>query len=93
MVPERLRLMESWKLTYSLEQDGASLITLYQRARMYENKRVGFVLVVKDQEGGVSSSQVADSDTYSSSERQPYGRAEADHTTTTTHIGLWSIFV
>lgn len=54
MVPERLRIAEDWRLVYSLEQDGASLATLYQRCRQYAGRRVGFVLVVKDQEGGVS---------------------------------------
>ena len=53
MVPERLRITEDWRVVYSLEQDGASLSTLYQRCRMYEGRRVGFVLVVKDQYGGV----------------------------------------
>lgn len=54
MIPERLRITEDWHLIYSLEQDGASLTTLYQKCRHYEGRRVGFVLVVKDQEGGVS---------------------------------------
>lgn len=54
MVPERLRIIEDWSLVYSLEQDGASLATLYQACRRYDGRRVGFVLVVKDQEGGVS---------------------------------------
>lgn len=54
MIPERLRIVEEWHLIYSLEQDGASLSTLYQKCRHYEGRRVGFVLVVKDQEGGVS---------------------------------------
>ncbi|PHH79409.1 hypothetical protein CDD80_4862 [Ophiocordyceps camponoti-rufipedis] len=52
MVPERLRIVEDWRLVYSLERDGASLATLYQRARPFDGCRVGFVLVVKDQEGG-----------------------------------------
>lgn len=54
MIPERLRIVEDWRLVYSLEQDGASLATLYQKCRHYEGQRVGFVLVVQDQEGGVS---------------------------------------
>lgn len=54
MIPERLRIVEDWRLIYSLEQDGASLSTLYQKCRHYEGRRVGFVLVVKDQDGGVS---------------------------------------
>ncbi|KAJ2983986.1 hypothetical protein NQ176_g301 [Zarea fungicola] len=52
MVPERLRIVEDWNLVYSLEQDGSSLSTLYQKCRAYEGRRVGFVLVVQDQEGG-----------------------------------------
>ncbi|KAM0448645.1 hypothetical protein ACHAPV_009995 [Trichoderma viride] len=52
MVPERLRITEDWRLVYSIEQHGTSLATLYQRCRQYEGMRVGFVLVVKDQEGG-----------------------------------------
>merc|ERR1712000_112237 len=51
MVPERLRILDDWRLVYSLEQDGASLSTLYQMCRQYAGRRVGFVLVVKDQEG------------------------------------------
>lgn len=54
MVPERLRILDDWRLVYSLEQDGASLSTLYQMCRQYAGRRVGFVLVVKDQEGAVS---------------------------------------
>jgi len=53
MVPERLRIVDDWHLIYSLEQDGASLATLYQRCRQFEGRRAGFVLVVKDLEGGV----------------------------------------
>ncbi|KAL5597035.1 hypothetical protein BROUX41_006298 [Berkeleyomyces rouxiae] len=52
MVPERLKLSEHWRIVYSLEQDGASLATLYNKARAYEGQRVGFVLVVRDSEGG-----------------------------------------
>ncbi|KAK2015375.1 TLD-domain-containing protein [Colletotrichum eremochloae] len=52
MLPERLRIMEDWKLVYSLEQDGASLTTLYQKAADYQGRRVGFVLVVRDDAGG-----------------------------------------
>ncbi|KAK2003056.1 TLD-domain-containing protein [Colletotrichum falcatum] len=52
MLPERLRIMEDWRLIYSLEQDGASLTTLYQKAADYQGQRVGFVLVVRDDAGG-----------------------------------------
>lgn len=54
MVPERLRILDDWSLVYSLEQDGASLSTLYQKCRHFTGRRVGFVLVVRDQEGAVS---------------------------------------
>ena len=54
MVPERLRITEDWRLVYSLEQDGASLATLYKKCRVYEGRRLGFVIVVRDLEGGVS---------------------------------------
>jgi hypothetical protein len=53
MVPERLRITEDWRLIYSLEQDGSSLSTLYQKCRQFHGARVGFVLVVRDQEGAV----------------------------------------
>lgn len=54
MVPARLTIVDEWNLVYSLDQDGASLSTLYEKCRRYEGKRVGFVLVAKDCEGGVS---------------------------------------
>lgn len=53
MVPERLRIEDEWKLVYSLDQDGASLATLYEKCAAYTEHRNGFVLVVQDQEGGV----------------------------------------
>ncbi|CAK7234092.1 oxidation resistance protein 1 [Sporothrix bragantina] len=53
MVPERLRIEEDWKLAYSLDQDGASLATLYEKTHKHDEHRIGFVLVVKDQEGGI----------------------------------------
>ncbi|KAF7555038.1 hypothetical protein G7046_g6661 [Stylonectria norvegica] len=52
MIPERLRIVDDWHLIYSLDQDGASLGTLYQSCRQFEGQRAGFVLVIKDQEGG-----------------------------------------
>ena len=53
MVPARLGIVDEWRLVYSLEQDGASLATLYEKCAIYQGRRVGFVLVVKDCEGGV----------------------------------------
>ena len=55
MVPMRLAIVEEWKLVYSLDQDGASLATLYEKCAHFHGKRVGFLLVVKDCEGGVSA--------------------------------------
>lgn len=54
MVPARLAIVDEWNLVYSLDQDGASLATLYKKCGAYDGKRVGLVLVVKDMEGGVS---------------------------------------
>lgn len=61
LIPKRLQLVEEWKLVYSLVQDGASLGTMYNRAKGYregmgkygEVRRAGFVLVVSDSKGGV----------------------------------------
>lgn len=55
LIPERLKLADEWHLIYSLVQDGASLGTLYSRARRFRNQRVGFVLVFRDNIGGVSN--------------------------------------
>lgn len=55
LVPPRLQLVDTWKLGYSLEQDGTSLKSLYGRLDGYRGKRGGFVLVVRDAKGGVSA--------------------------------------
>ncbi|KAI1082619.1 TLD-domain-containing protein [Whalleya microplaca] len=47
-LPERLKIMEDWRLVYSLYQDGSSLATLYKLCEEYRGRRVGFVLVVRD---------------------------------------------
>ncbi|KOS18144.1 Oxidation resistance protein 1 [Escovopsis weberi] len=60
MVPERLRITEDWSLIYSLEQNGASLATLYQKCRHYAGMRVGFVLVVCDHEGATFGAYLSD---------------------------------
>ncbi|PKS07084.1 hypothetical protein jhhlp_005681 [Lomentospora prolificans] len=52
LIPERLKLVDDWHLIYSLVQDGASLGTLYARAKRYRGHRVGFVLVLRDTLGG-----------------------------------------
>ena len=56
LVPPRLQLCEEWNLVYSLEQDGVSLGTLYKKCDALRGLRNGFVLIVKDGEGGVCSS-------------------------------------
>ncbi|QSZ31341.1 hypothetical protein DSL72_000904 [Monilinia vaccinii-corymbosi] len=53
LVPPRLQLCEEWKLVYSLEQDGVSLGTLYKKCDELRGLRNGFVLVVRDGEGGL----------------------------------------
>lgn len=55
MVPERQRIEDEWNLVYSLEQDGASLATLYKMCSGFEETRSSFVLVIKDNEGSVST--------------------------------------
>lgn len=53
LVPPRLQLVDEWDLAYSLEQNGVSLATLYEKSDDYRGKRGGFVLVVQDASGGV----------------------------------------
>ncbi|KLJ12215.1 hypothetical protein EMPG_12726 [Blastomyces silverae] len=50
LVPPRLQLLDTWRLAYSLDRDGSSLLTLYDKCREFGNKsqRAGYVLVVKD---------------------------------------------
>jgi hypothetical protein len=48
--------VEEWNLLYSLEQNGVSLATLYEKSEDYRGKRGGYVLVVRDGLGGVGSS-------------------------------------
>ncbi|KAK3941209.1 TLD-domain-containing protein [Diplogelasinospora grovesii] len=60
MVPARLSLVDEWTLIYSLDQDGASLATLYEKCARYQGRRVGFVLVVKDCEGGIFGAYLSD---------------------------------
>ena len=54
LIPPRLQLVNDWTLAYSVEQDGTSLATLYQKCDEYGGRRSGFVLVVRDGSGGVS---------------------------------------
>ena len=55
LVPPRLQLAETWRLVYSLEEDGVSLATLYAKCTAPDlPKRCSFVLAVRDAAGGVS---------------------------------------
>jgi hypothetical protein len=60
LVPPRLQLVDEWSLAYSLEQNGVSLATLYQKSDDYRGKRGGFVLVVRDGSGGVFGAYLSD---------------------------------
>lgn len=62
MVPERQRIEEEWNLVYSLDQDGASLATLYEKSSPFTGTRNSFVLVVRDSYGGVSLLHEASTD-------------------------------
>ena len=64
LVPPRLQVVAEWRLLFSLEQDGASLGTLYSRCSDVETiagisgvgvARGGCVVVAKDTGGNVSS--------------------------------------
>lgn len=55
LVPPRLQLCEEWRLVYCLEEDGVSLGTLYKKCDELRGLRNGFVLVVRDGDGGVCS--------------------------------------
>lgn len=55
LVPPRLQLADTWRLGYSLEEDGVSLATLYKKCSSPGiPKGCSFVLVVQDGAGGVS---------------------------------------
>lgn len=54
LIPPRLQLCDEWHLVYSLEQDGVSLGTMYKNCDELKGLRNGYVLVVKDGDGGVS---------------------------------------
>ncbi|KAI1945217.1 oxidation resistance protein 1 [Ophidiomyces ophidiicola] len=57
LVPPRLQLVDTWALAYSLDRDGSSLSTLYEKSREFaaRSQRAGYVLVVRS----VSSSHNA----------------------------------
>ncbi|EAW09467.1 putative oxidative stress response protein Oxr1 [Aspergillus clavatus NRRL 1] len=50
LVPPRLQLVDTWRLAYSLDRDGASLATLYENCYEFSlrSPRAGFVLIIRD---------------------------------------------
>lgn len=60
LIPPRLQLMDTWTLTYSLEQNGSTLSTLYSLCDVHRGKRGGFVVVVRDAGGGVFGAYLTD---------------------------------
>ncbi|KAL8722671.1 MAG: hypothetical protein Q9225_000903 [Loekoesia sp. 1 TL-2023] len=61
LVPPRLQLAESWSLVYSLEEDGVSLTTLYNKCRARSiPKGSSFILVIKDAAGGIFGAYLTD---------------------------------
>ncbi|KAK2744012.1 oxidation resistance protein 1 [Myotisia sp. PD_48] len=50
LIPPRLQLVHSWQLVYSLERDGSSLATLYDKCKEFSHRsqRAGYVLVIRD---------------------------------------------
>lgn len=55
LLPPRLQLVDTWRILFSLERDGSSLKTLYERSEEERGTRGGFVIVVRDSGGGVSA--------------------------------------
>ena len=60
LVPARLQLCDHWDLSYSLEQNGSTLSTLYSLSDRHRGKRGGFVLVVRDSGGNVFGAYLSD---------------------------------
>ncbi|MCJ1378064.1 oxidation resistance protein 1 [Xylographa soralifera] len=60
LVPPRLQLVTDWTLAYSVEQNGASLTTLYAECAAYRGRHNGFVLVVRDGLGGTFGAFLTD---------------------------------
>lgn len=61
LVPPRLQLAETWQLVYSLEEDGVSLATLYNKCGAASlPKRSSFILAVRDAAGGIFGAYLTD---------------------------------
>ncbi|EAS28949.1 TLD domain-containing protein [Coccidioides immitis RS] len=63
LVPPRLQLVDTWTLAYSLDRDGSSLSTLFEKSSQCaaRSQRAGYVLVVKNVSSGNNSAGVSDS--------------------------------
>ncbi|KAL6721188.1 oxidation resistance protein 1 [Lecanora helva] len=61
LVPPRLQLADTWSIAYSLEGDGVSLGTLYNKCSSAKLPRnTSFVLVVQDAAGGIFGAYLTD---------------------------------
>ncbi|KAG8630434.1 hypothetical protein KVT40_002053 [Elsinoe batatas] len=60
LIPPRLQLVDTWKLAYSLEQDGTSLASLYKLLEPFRGKRGGFILTIRDNEGAIFGAYLSD---------------------------------
>ncbi|QIX00567.1 hypothetical protein AMS68_006084 [Peltaster fructicola] len=60
LVPPRLQLVDEWQLSYSLEQDGSTLSTMYSHCDKHKGKRGGFVIVIRDSEAGTFGAYLSD---------------------------------
>jgi hypothetical protein len=58
LVPAALQLVDEWRLVFSLERDGVSLRSLYDKCEPLRSARGGFVLVVRDESNCVRLSTV-----------------------------------
>jgi hypothetical protein len=60
LLPPRIQLVDEWRIAYSLDEHGSSLSTLYEKSEHYSGRRGGFVLVVKDGDGGTFGAYLSD---------------------------------
>ncbi|KAL2045589.1 hypothetical protein N7G274_002017 [Stereocaulon virgatum] len=61
LIPPRLQLADTWRLAYSLENDGVSLGTLYNKCAAPEIPRgSSFILVIQDGAGGIFGAYLTD---------------------------------
>jgi hypothetical protein len=60
LMPPRLQLSDRWDLTYSLDQNGSTLSTLYSLCEKHRGRRGGFILVVRDGGGNIFGAYLSD---------------------------------